>query len=75
MEQKATIAAIGAVAYGLYTHVSPTPPVTGSENLVKLLTEDVEQLTGGKMAVGDDPAEIANDIEKHIQTKRNELGL
>ncbi len=75
MEQKATIAAIGAVAYGLYTHVSPTPPVTGSENLVKLLTEDVEQLTGGKIAVGENPDQIASDIENHIQTKRNQLGL
>lgn len=75
MEQKATIAAIAAIAYGLYTHVSPTPPVTGSEKVVKLLTEEVEELTGGKLAVGDDPAEIADGIEKHIETKRKELGL
>ncbi|MFW6048273.1 MAG: carbon monoxide dehydrogenase, partial [Candidatus Natronoplasma sp.] len=75
MEQKATIAAIGAIAYGLYTHVSPTPPVTGSENVVKLLTEDVEELTGGKLAVGDDPKEIADGIEEHINKKRKVLGL
>ncbi|WGI18043.1 anaerobic carbon-monoxide dehydrogenase catalytic subunit [Methanonatronarchaeum sp. AMET-Sl] len=75
MEQKATIAAIAAVAYGLYTHVSPTPPITGSENVVKLLTQDIEQLTGGKIAVGDNPTEIANDIENHINKKRQELGL
>ncbi|MFP4052078.1 MAG: anaerobic carbon-monoxide dehydrogenase catalytic subunit, partial [Thermoplasmata archaeon] len=75
MEQKATIAAIAAVGYGLYTHVSPTPPVTGSENVVKLLTEDVEDLTGGKLAVGDDPVEIADGIEEHIQKKREGLGL
>ncbi len=75
MEQKATIAAIAAIAYGLYTHVSPTPPVTGSENVVKLLTEDVETLTGGKLAVGDDPKEAAAGIEEHIENKRKELGL
>lgn len=75
MEQKATIAAVAAVAYGLYTHVSPTPPVTGSENVVKLLTEDLEGLTGGKIAVGDDPVDIVNGIEEHINKKRKALGL
>ncbi len=75
MEQKATIAAIGAVAYGLYTHVSPTPPISGSENVVKLLTEDVETLTGGKFAVGDDPVEIAEGIAKHMDGKRKALGI
>ncbi len=75
MEQKATIAAVGAVAYGLYTHVSPTPPVTGSENVVKLLTEDVEELTGGKFAVGDDPVEIAEGIAAHMDKKRKALGI
>ncbi|MFP4142835.1 MAG: anaerobic carbon-monoxide dehydrogenase catalytic subunit [Thermoplasmata archaeon] len=75
MEQKATIAAVAAIGYGLYTHVSPTPPVTGSENVVKLLTEDVEDLTGGKLAVGDDPETIVDGIEQHIEKKRTELGL
>ncbi len=75
MEQKATVAAIAAIGYGLYTHVSPTPPVTGSDNVVKLLTEDVEGLTGGKLAVGDEPEAIADGIEDHIMKKREELGL
>jgi len=75
MEQKATIDAVFAVAFGLYTHVSPTPPVTGADRLVKLLTEDVEELTGGKIAVGDDPVEIVDGIEAHINKKRAELGI
>ncbi len=75
MEQKATIAAMAAIGYGLYTHVSPTPPVTGSENVVQLLTEDVEDLTGGKLAVGDEPEAIVDDIEAHIEKKREGLGL
>lgn len=75
MEQKATIDAFGAVAIGLYTHVSPTPPVTGSPEVVTLLTETVESLTGGKLAIGDDPVEIAEGIAAHIQKKRAALGL
>lgn len=75
MEQKATIDGIFAIAYGAYTHLSPTPFLTGAEKLVKLLTEDVEGLTGGKVALGDNPIEVANNIEAHIVSKRKGLGL
>ncbi|NLZ39477.1 MAG: anaerobic carbon-monoxide dehydrogenase catalytic subunit [Firmicutes bacterium] len=75
MEQKATIDGIFAVAYGAYTHLSPTPFITGAPNLVKLLTEDVEEMTGGKVALGDDPVQAASDIEAHIIKKRKQLGL
>lgn len=75
MEQKATIDGIFAVAYGAYTHLSPTPFLTGAPLLAKLLTEDVEGLTGGKVALGDDPVEVANNIEAHILSKRKKLGL
>lgn len=75
MEQKATIDGIFAVAYGAYTHLSPIPFVTGAPQLVKLLTEDVEQLTGGKVALGDDPVKAADGIAAHIAKKRNALGL
>lgn len=75
MEQKATIDGVFAVAYGAYTHLSPTPFLTGAEKLVKLLTEDVEGLTGGKIALGDDPIQVANNIEAHILSKRKAMGL
>ncbi|HCW53518.1 MAG TPA: carbon-monoxide dehydrogenase catalytic subunit [Clostridium sp.] len=75
MEQKATIDGIFALAYGAYTHLSPTPFVTGAPNLVKLLTEELEGITGGKVALGDDPVEVAEAIEAHIISKRQKLGL
>lgn len=75
MEQKATIDALFSLAYGLYTHVAPTPPVTGAPELVKLLTEDLEGITGGKLALGHDPMEVANGIEDHIMKKRKALGI
>ncbi len=43
MEQKATIDAIFALAYGLYTYVYPVPPVGGAPNLIKLLTSDSQE--------------------------------
>jgi len=75
MEQKATIDAVFAVAYGLVTHVSPVPPITGSEDAVKLYTEDVEKLTGGKVLVEEDPLKAAELLEKVIEEKRNKLGI
>ena len=75
MEQKATIDAIFALAFGLYTHVAPLPPVGGAPRLVKLLTEDIEGITGGKIAVQTDMVEAANGIEAHIMKKRAALGL
>lgn len=75
LEQKATIDGMFALAYGLYTHLSPTPPVTGGSELVKLLTQDLEGITGGKVAIGDDPVDAARGIEEHINKKRAKLGL
>lgn len=75
MEQKATIDGIFALAYGAYTHLSPTPFMTGAPQLVELLTKKVEDVTGGKIALGDNPVEVANNIEAHIISKRKGLGL
>jgi anaerobic carbon-monoxide dehydrogenase catalytic subunit len=75
MEQKATIDGIFALAYGAYTHLSPTPFMTGAPQLVELLTEKAEDVVGGKIALGDDPVQIAKDIEAHIISKRKGLGL
>lgn len=61
--------------YGTYTHLSPTPFMTGAPKLVKLLTEDVEGLTGGKIALGDDPIQVSEGIEVRILSKRKALGL
>ncbi|MBC7289045.1 MAG: anaerobic carbon-monoxide dehydrogenase catalytic subunit, partial [Armatimonadetes bacterium] len=75
MEQKATVDASAALALGLYTHVSPTPPVTGAPDFVKLLTEDLVGLTGGRLALGEDPAAVADGILEHIRAKRAALGI
>jgi len=75
MEQKATIDGVFALAYGAYTHLSPTPFMTGAPQLVELLTKKAEDVTGGKIALGDDPVEVANNIEAHIISKRKGMGL
>ncbi len=75
MEQKATIDAIFALALGLYTYVNPVPTVTGAPDLVKLLTEDCKQVTGGLMNVERDAVKAADAILDHIEANRKKLGL
>lgn len=75
LEQKATIDGIFSLAYGLYTHLSPTPPITGGKELVQLLTRDLEEISGGRVALGDDPEKVADEMETHIMNKRKALGF
>ncbi len=75
MEQKATIDALFALAYGLYTYVFPVPFVTGAPNLVNLLTQELPGITGGRLDVEKDPAKAAENILTHIEGKRTTLGI
>jgi len=75
MEQKATIDAIFALAFGLYTYVNPIPTITGGTNLVKLLTEDLKDITGGLLSVEPDAVKAVDGIENHIMEKRKKLGI
>ncbi len=75
MEQKATIDGIFALSYGLFTHLSPSVYLTGGKELAKFLTEDLEGVTGAKLYLSDNPPEIAQAIEEHINKKRQALGI
>lgn len=75
MEQKATIDAIFALAFGLYTYVNPVPTVTGGPNLVKLLTDDLKGITGGILHLETDAKEAVDGILKHIEANRKKLGI
>jgi carbon-monoxide dehydrogenase catalytic subunit len=75
MEQKATIDAVFALAMGLYTYVNPVPTVTGAPDLVKLLTQDCKDVTGGVLDVETDAEKAAANILKHIEDKRKRLGI
>jgi len=75
MEQKATIDAVFALALGLYTYVNPVPTITGGPNLVKLLTEDCKQVTGGLLDVEKDPVKAVDNILSHIEANRKKLGI
>lgn len=73
--EKAVSIGTWAVDLGLLTHVGAQPYVSGSPALVKLLTSDVEGLTGGRFLVERDPERSAAAIVDHINRKRQALGL
>ncbi len=73
MEPKAVADAFSAVALGMMIYLAPLPPVLGSPLITKLLTEDVETLTGGKVYVELDPIKAAIGIEEYINLKRSQL--
>ncbi|TFF94359.1 MAG: anaerobic carbon-monoxide dehydrogenase catalytic subunit [Promethearchaeota archaeon] len=75
MEQKATIDAIFALAFGLYTYVNPVPTITGGPDLVKLLTADCKDITGGILHVETDTVEAVDAMMEHIEKNRNKLGI
>ncbi len=75
LEQKAIADGIFAVSFGLLTHLGPVPPVTGSPLVTKVLTEDIEGLTGGKVLVEEDPVKAVEKMLAHIEKKRQGLGI
>jgi len=75
MEQKATIDAVFALAFGLFTYVNPVPTVTGAPRLVTLLTEDLRQLTGGLLNIETNPVKAADAMLAHIEANRTKMGL
>ena len=68
---------IGAyvVASGIFTVLGVQPPIFGSQNVVQLLTGGLDDVVGAKFAVEPDPEEAALLIRRHIEAKREGLGL
>ncbi len=75
LEQKAVADACTAVALGWLVHIAPVPSITGSDVVVKTLTETTETLGLGKVVVEMDAEKTIKIYVDHIEKKRKELGL
>ena len=75
LEQKAVADACTAVALGWLVHIAPVPSITGSDLVVKTLTETTETLGLGKVVVEMDAEKTIQIYVDHIEEKRKELGL
>ena len=73
--EKAVSIAAYFVASGVYTVLGPMPPIAGSLNVVKLLTEGLWDAVGAVFAVEPDPEKSAILIRRHIEERRKALGL
>ena len=73
--EKAVAIGVYFVASGVFTVLGPTPPITGSMNVVKLLTQGLTDVVGATFAVEPDPEKAAVLMHRHIEEKRKALGL
>lgn len=75
MSEKAVTIGHYFVASGLLVVLGHPLYVEGSENVTRLLTEEMEGITGGKFAWELNPIKAAQIILEHIEKKRDALGI
>lgn len=75
MSEKAVAIGHYFVASGLYVVLGHPLYVSGSENVEKLLTQEMEEITGGKFEWEPDPEVAARKILDHIEKKRDALNI
>ncbi len=75
MCEKAIAIGFYCVASGAFVNYSPEMRISGSEDVVKFLTEDVEEILGGKFNFEGDPIQAAHDMISHMDKKREALKL
>jgi carbon-monoxide dehydrogenase catalytic subunit len=73
--EKAVAIGAYAVASGVYTVLGIQPPIFGSPHIIDLLTNGLEGVVGATFAVEPDPEKAAVLIRRHIERKRQGLGL
>jgi carbon-monoxide dehydrogenase catalytic subunit len=75
MSEKAVAIGHYFVASGLYVVLGHPLYVQGSENVNRLLTEEMDGITGGRFEWESDPDAAARKIIDHIERKRDALGI
>jgi carbon-monoxide dehydrogenase catalytic subunit len=75
LEEQALADGAFGLALGLPLHLGQPPYVTGSPVAVKVLTEDMKQLTGGQVIINPDAKETAEILDGIIMEKRQALNI
>ena len=75
LEEQALADGCFGLALGLTLHLSQPPPILGSATVTKVLTEDLVNLTGGKVIVEMNPAAAADKLQLVINEKLAALGI
>jgi len=75
LEEQALADGAFALALGLPLHLGLPPFVTGSPVVVDVLTEQMKDITGGRVIIDPDAVSSADSLERIILEKRADLGL
>jgi carbon-monoxide dehydrogenase catalytic subunit len=75
MSEKAVAIGHYFVASGLYVVLGHPFYVEGSQNVTRLLCQEMEGITGGRFEWEADPEVAARKILEHIEKKRDALGI
>jgi len=75
MSEKAVAIGHYFVASGMYVVLGHPLYVEGSENVTRLLCEEMEHITGGRFEWEPDPVAAADKILAHIERKRDALRI
>lgn len=75
LEEQALADGCFGLALGLTLHLSQAPAILGSELVTKILTEDLANITGGKVIVEMDPVIAADKLQQVINGKLAALGI
>ncbi len=75
MTEKAVSIGTYFVASGIPVHLWPVPPVLGSKEVVKILTDTAKDVFGGFFVIEEDINKAVDLMEKHILEKRKALGI
>jgi carbon-monoxide dehydrogenase catalytic subunit len=75
LEEQALADGAFGLALGLPLHLGLPPHITGSPVAVKVLTEDMKELTGGHVIIDADAAHAADTLEGIIMDRRRGLNL
>jgi carbon-monoxide dehydrogenase catalytic subunit len=75
MSEKAVAIGNYVIGSGIDTFLGVYPQVTGSAEMVDLLTNRVEDIVGAKFTVEMDPAKLSEQVLERIEAKRTALGI
>jgi carbon-monoxide dehydrogenase catalytic subunit len=75
MSEKAVAIGFYVVASGVFTVFGTPHPVLGSKNVTNYITNELEDIVGGKFAFEPNPIKAAHLMIKHIDKKREALKL
>ncbi|MDR0904667.1 MAG: anaerobic carbon-monoxide dehydrogenase catalytic subunit [Oscillospiraceae bacterium] len=75
MSEKAVSIANYVVSTGLDVYLGIEPQVTGSSQMMELITEGTRKITGAGYIINKDPHELVKSIIEGIEAKRTALGI